>query len=49
MAADTLIERLRAGGIVHPQVTIAEAQKNLAALAIKAKAARAKRKTEAAG
>jgi hypothetical protein len=26
MAADTLIERLRAGGIVHPQVTIAEAQ-----------------------
>jgi hypothetical protein len=27
MAADTLIERLRAGGIVHPQVTIAEAQR----------------------
>jgi hypothetical protein len=26
MAADTLIERLRAGGIVHPQVTVAEAQ-----------------------
>lgn len=25
--ADTLIERLRAGGIVHPQVTIAEAQR----------------------
>jgi len=26
MAADTLIERLHAGGIVHPKVTIAEAQ-----------------------
>src|SRR4051794_36114790 len=26
MAADTLIQRLRAGGIVHPKVTIAEAQ-----------------------
>src|SRR4051812_22741591 len=27
MAADTLIERLRAGGIVHPKVTVAEAQR----------------------
>jgi peptidoglycan hydrolase-like protein with peptidoglycan-binding domain len=27
MAADTLIERLQAGGIVHPKVTIAEAQR----------------------
>jgi hypothetical protein len=34
MASDTLIERLRAGGIVHPQVTIAEAQRSGLRLAI---------------
>src|SRR5919206_5294985 len=27
MASDTLIERLRAGGIVHPRITVAEAQR----------------------
>ena len=27
MASDTLIERLQAGGIVHPKVTVAEAQR----------------------
>jgi hypothetical protein len=34
MAADTLIQRLRAGGIVHPQVTVAEAQRAGLRLAI---------------